>query len=314
MLKNIDKSYFPGWVRKAVTFTIDDGDIVNDKKFLDIVRPARILGTFNICGVDKMTAEEYRRLYAGYEIANHVKLHPELFVPGVDYKFSGVPFCKETADKATLYPHETKEGVWYVNGSYYGVSSERWFRITDCDTYIRLIDEAKVELEAVFGEGSVKSFVWPFGQQKDHVKITEYVEKAGYYGARNAGRPLDNFNLPENRMDWRYSACDSDLLAKMEQFEALPDDGKLKFFSFGVHSIDYERSGRWGELAEFAKRYGCRTEEFYYATVGDIFEYEDAINSLVITDNEIYNSSDKTLYLKINGEKTTLAPNKRLEI
>ena len=43
----IDKNYFPGWVRKQVSFTIDDGNIEMDKKFIDIVRPAGVLGTFN---------------------------------------------------------------------------------------------------------------------------------------------------------------------------------------------------------------------------------------------------------------------------
>ena len=43
----IDKNYFPGWVRKSVSFTIDDGNIEMDKKFIDIVRPAGVLGTFN---------------------------------------------------------------------------------------------------------------------------------------------------------------------------------------------------------------------------------------------------------------------------
>ena len=47
--KKIDLKFFPGWTRKSVTFTIDDGNVAMDKKFLDIVRPAGILGTFNLC-------------------------------------------------------------------------------------------------------------------------------------------------------------------------------------------------------------------------------------------------------------------------
>ena len=76
----IDKNYFPGWVRKSVSFTIDDGNVEMDKKFIDIVRPAGILGTFNLCYSDKMSPEEYREMYQGFEIANHVIYHPEIFV------------------------------------------------------------------------------------------------------------------------------------------------------------------------------------------------------------------------------------------
>ena len=56
-MKNVDINFFPGWVRKSVTFTIDDGNIKMDKKFLDIVKPAGILGTFNLHRVDALSPE-----------------------------------------------------------------------------------------------------------------------------------------------------------------------------------------------------------------------------------------------------------------
>ena len=59
----IDLNYFPGWVRKAVTFTMDDGIIQHDEKFLSIVRPAGILGTFNLYMVNLRDADIYRELY-----------------------------------------------------------------------------------------------------------------------------------------------------------------------------------------------------------------------------------------------------------
>ena len=35
-MKNIDINFYPAWTRKAITFTIDDGNLVLDRKFLDI--------------------------------------------------------------------------------------------------------------------------------------------------------------------------------------------------------------------------------------------------------------------------------------
>ena len=80
--KRVDLNFFPGWTRKSVTFTIDDGNIPMDTKFLEIVRPAGILGTFNLCShwMDKMSPEEYREFYRGYEIANHCKYHPQVYL------------------------------------------------------------------------------------------------------------------------------------------------------------------------------------------------------------------------------------------
>ena len=38
-MKQIDFQFFPGWTRKAITFTIDDGNVFMDRKFLEIVKP-----------------------------------------------------------------------------------------------------------------------------------------------------------------------------------------------------------------------------------------------------------------------------------
>ena len=310
----VDKNYFPGFVRKAVTFTIDDGNVENDKRFIDIVRPAGIRGTFNLCATDRLTAEEYRALYEGFEIANHVKCHPAIFNPAREYIRSNEPFDSEASDVHQLHAHPDEKGVWFINDLYYGGERSFWYRIADVDTYLRLIDEAHVELERVFGEGSVRSFVWPFGKQKDYERVLAHVAARGYYAARGAGREIDSFDMPQDRMDWRYCACDSSLLAKMEQFDALPDDGRLKLFAFGVHSIDYERAGRWGALLAFAEKYGNRREEFYYATVGEIFAYEDAINALKVTDEKIANASDLPLYVKIDGNPVMIAAGETLKL
>ena len=300
MVHIVDKNYFPGFVRKAVTFTIDDGNIENDKKFIDIVRPAGIRGTFNLCAPDRLSAEEYRAFYEGFEIANHVKCHPAIFNPAREYVRSNKPFDREVSDVHQLHAHPDEKGVWFINDLYYGGDHSFWYRIADVDTYIRLIDEAHAELESVFGKGSVRSFVWPFGKQKDCERVLAHVREKGYYGARGAGRSIDSFDMPSDRMDWRYCASDSSLLDKMERFDALDDDGTLKFFSFGVHSIDYERAGRWGNLLAFAEKYGNRREDFYYATVSEVFDYEDAIKALKVSDEAIVNESSLPMYVKID--------------
>ena len=314
MKHTVDQYYFPGFVRKAVTFTIDDGNIENDRKFIDIVRPAGIRGTFNLCAPERLSPEEYRAFYKGFEIANHVKYHPAIFNPAREYVRSNAPFDVETSDVMMLHPHPEADGVWFVNDLYYGREKSFWYRIATVDAYIRLIDETHTELENVFGEGSVRSFVWPFGKQKDFERVLAHVAKKGYYAARGAGRSIDSFDMPSDRMDWRYCASDSSLLAKMERFDALPDDGTLKFFAFGVHSIDYERAGKWGELLAFAEQYGNRRENFYYATVGEIFAYEDAINALQITDEAIVNKSSLPLYVKIDGTPVIITVGETLRL
>ena len=94
----------------------------------------------------------------------------------------------------------------------------------------------------------------------------------------------------------------------MELYEAYPDDGELKFFAFGVHSVDWDRDGNWNELEEFAEKYGARHSDYWYATVRDIFEYEDAVKSLVITETAVSNPSNIAIYAKLEGENIILQP------
>ena len=309
----VDKNFFPGFTRKALTFTIDDGDVINDKKFIDIVRPMGIRGTFNICDVTAISPEEYRELYRGFEIANHVYLHPRVFLIGENPPLCDKILDTSDADPKLFYRCSAHGGVWYFHGSYYvpdvyDNKPTAWFRITDPETYVELMRESHRRIESVFGEGSVKSFVWPFGRQEDCERILQGVGELGYNSARDAGKVPANpdFSMPSDRMNWKYCATQSTLLDNMKAFEALPDDGELKLFAFGVHSIDYEKCDRWGDLAQFAELYGKRPDDFYYSTVSEAFEYEDAIAACIVTDSKIINDSDKTLYIKIDGVPITL--------
>ena len=56
--------------------------------------------------------------------------------------------------------------------------------------------------------------------------------------------------------------------------------------------------------------YGNRPETFYYAPVGELFAYEDAVAMLKITEEGILNPSDIDLYLTVDGVRVTLRAGK----
>ena len=303
--------YFPGFTRKAISFTIDDGNVPLDTKFLSIVRPAGILGTFNIVGnllkERRIPYSDIRKLYKGYEIANHCNKHPFALNQDVNYE------VLEENDE--IIPvrhriHKTEQEGYY---SYYYAKGDKVLkaRIVDAKTYIELIKEGKSDTEEIFGEGTVKGFVWPYGEQNND-EILEYLKSAGYESVRKTG--CTSFDLPSDRMHWSYSANHENMKEKAEEFEKLADDGKLKWLCFGVHSHDFENNNCWDVLENFADKYGNRPADFWYATVHDIFAYEDAAKALVYTDTEIINNSDITLYLTVNGKRTTLMPECKIEV
>ncbi len=88
-MRNKGIEIFSGWTKKSVTFTIDDGNIAYDTKFLGIIKPCGIHGTFNLCEPNRVTPDEYRALYRGYEIANHCKHHPLSFDEGQPFVVCG---------------------------------------------------------------------------------------------------------------------------------------------------------------------------------------------------------------------------------
>lgn len=308
-MKSIDLNFYPGWTKKAITFTIDDGWLDMDTKFLAIVRPHGVKGTFNISSHNATKhndPELIRATYEGFEIANHVRLHPRAFATSSSAILSDENFSASKADKGVCYREiGSPEGVYLK----YSEKFDRWDRICTAKGYITLTEECKAELEEIFGKGSVRGFVWPFCRQNND-ELIEYLIKE-YGTLRTAGEkaPMDDptFALPSDRTNWQYNARHSNLLARAKEYEALESD-ELTWFCFGVHSVDFERAENWGDLEEFCEKYGNRPEDYWYASNAEIFDYEDAVRSVVIADGKIKNPSSITLYVKIDGKRLTLCP------
>jgi len=305
--------YYPGFTRKAITFTIDDGDIPNDIKFLEIVRPAGILGTFNLSSPVRTTVERYREIYRGYEIANHCGKHPLMFVDGEKYIISDELYDKETAREYT-----EEDPIVYRSPDpklFYKVGRGRGRIITDKHTYLSLAIENRKALEEIFGEGSVKGFAWPYRRPKDEWIYQKLCAENYTYlrDTRIASPETCDFNLGENKMQWPYTVRDGALVSTMQIYDSYPDDGNLKFFSFGVHARDYENHNTWDDLREFARIYGNRPNDYFYATNAGIIEYEAATKSLIITDTKIENPSDIDVYVTVDGKQHVIRANSTLE-
>ena len=309
--KKVDKNYYPGFVRKSVTFTIDDGNLTLDEKFISIVKPAGISGTFNLINTSASTAAKYLMLYEGFEVANHHQLHCLPWLDGFDFSTVEIKneiFNSSTADVNYMYITKTP-GLYYIDYKKIASSSKSpyWHPVATDETYTKYIDITKEDIESLFGEGSVVGFAYPHGALNEAVK--QYLKDAGYLYARKTG-VLGNktgFALPEDRFAWTYNANVSNLNDCMAEYDALKDDGTLKFFSFGVHAVDFD--GQWYVLESFAKNYGNRPEDFWYATNREIFEYEDAVNALEIYDDKIVNPTDVDVFVTIDNVKTIIYAN-----
>ncbi len=297
---------YKGFVMKAISFSIDDGNIPMDEKFIRILAPYGIRGTFNLTNTQKLSPEEYRAFYAGHGIANHCYRHPMVFVPGKEYRFSSEALTEQNADENLLYPT--------ADPRVFHMYPYKWRTYTDRDTYYAFSEESREALIKVFGEDAAKDFVWPHGQQADPI-LHDRLKKR-YRSIRKTGAILDRtgFSLPEDMYAWTYNATHDNLLHAADLYEAYPNDGGLKLFSFGVHSVDYETSGRWDDLRAFAERMGGRPETYFYAPIGEIFDYKEAVESVRVTEGEIINPTDTEIYMLLDGARTVLAPHGEIHL
>ena len=303
------KLCYPGFLRKALTFTIDDGNLKYDQMLLDILKPAGIRGTFNLCSNVNVGQEDFlREFYRGYGIANHCKYHPFVNFDGVELVIRDEEFDEKTADPSFIYPVKEREGF------YWQIKPNGWRQMTFRDNFIKCVKDGLDELNAIFGEGTVRDYVWPYGYQPS-AAVNEFINKT-HRSSRRTGCTLDTtgFALSEDKYIWSYNANHMNLLEVMEKYEAYPDDGELKFFAFGVHSIDFERDNKWEDLKAFAEKYGNRPDTYWYASVEEIFDYEEATAMLEISDTEIKNPSNIEVYLEIDGNKASIKPNSALRI
>jgi peptidoglycan/xylan/chitin deacetylase (PgdA/CDA1 family) len=299
--------YYPSFTRKALTFTMDDGNMKYDRMLMDILEPVGIKGTFNLCSnIHEGKEELTKQFYKGYGIANHCKYHPLVNFDDADIVISDDVFDEKTADKRFIYRVEGSEGFFWQ------MQPNGWRQMVFDKDFIRFVEEGRAELNAIFGEDSVKDFVWPYREQ-NNAKVKQFVYET-HRSARKTGCTFDlnGFAIPEDKHSWSYNANHMNLLEVMEKYEAYTDDGELKFFAFGVHAIDFERDNKWEDLKAFADKYGNRPDTYWYASVEEIFDYEEAVKLLYVSDTSVENPSKATVYIACNGKRYTLAPGEAL--
>ena len=307
---DISKPYFPGFTRKSVAFTIDDGVFEMDKKFISIIAPFGIKGTFNLCSdrYERMDTREVLALYQGYEIANHCKYHPYYLLPEQEAYISDAFFDEASADPEKIYPSK-------IEGLYYRHLPKGWRTCARACDYLRFAREGERELEAIFGEGSVKGFVWPFGKQMSD-EIYEGLIRDGNRTLRN-GKSIygtTGYAIAEDLTNWCFNTMSDNLMREIPLYQEYPDDGELKLFCLGGHSIDFERGNNFCDLEYFARTFGNKPEEYYTAGVDEIFRYSVAAKSLIVTDETVENPSDMDIYIKIDDMKVIVRAHTRLDL
>ncbi len=310
----IEINYYPGYVRKAMTFTLDDGDLERDKTFFSYTEPAGFKGVVNLISskITEQNKQAYIDMYSDYEIGNHGKFHVFRLQESDRSKIASEPFHPSTADKNKLYIADAQNKIYHC----YVVGVSGWREAMFVEDFKACVAEGDRELEQIFGcEVSYYAFPNGFrtGDYADDPQLPAYIQSLGYYGVRKTGDlgGTTKFALPADYAFMTYNATVGNLLEYARAYDELEDDGKLKYFCFGLHAADYQNS--WNVLATFCDTYGNRPDEFWYATDREIYEYAKAMEALVVDKGCVTNDSDVTLYIKVGGENKVIEPHSTVD-
>ena len=272
---------FPGFKRKAVTFSYDDG-VRQDKRLIEIMKRHGLKGTFNLNG------GRFAECYEGVEEGRMTVAEAEaLYLP------SGMEVA--------------------VHG-YRHASLARIDRTAATDD---VLSDRKA-LEQIFG-CVIKGMAYANGSYND--EVVEILKCTGISYARTTtatGRfdlPSDWLRLPTtcHHNDPRLMELAREFVERGDSTYTWGNSPML--FSVWGHSYEFDRNDNWGVIEELAAYIGNR-EDIYYATNGELFSYLQAADRLEYSAEGklVYNPSATDIYLKFYGKEVVALAGKTVSL
>ena len=317
-LVSVNANYYPGFTRKAVTFSIDDGNATFDKILLDLYNKYGYKATFNLNG----SVSNYS-IYAGHEIANHgchtdpIKTTAEnpypLSTVLTNIRKLNVTLNEKLAenpsidnDKVTSYVHPYTSGYRFLSDKVY-------------------TDAAELSaLAALFtAEGKTEYTAAKLGTMTEAEIYFAYLSALGITANRYANGysvTLNGYALPDDFMMWvptlhqaslNSSSTSGYVNSYANGYRDLADDGKLKLFYAWGHGIEITNADHptgGGASRPVAAADGeallqmFAGDEYYKDTVSGIREYVEATRSLVVADGTVHNPSSVSVYITVTVE------------
>ena len=262
---------YPEYAMKAATFNINDGNST-DAAVINLMNTYGVSATFALDGTETNSS-----IYSGdnIEVANHTT-HIEMYLTESYTDDEGNPVTAPTYDEC-----------------------------------VASIETAESDISSTYGV-TPTGLVWPYfaPEERDFFStLKTYAADNGYEYIRDS-QVTDSFDLPTDWQDWGITgwvqAANTDaLLAKADEFAAL-NPSSVKIFSVAGNGEDMTES----QLTSFyTSLFGkISGDDIWKATNIEICSYLKASDELVITKESIYNPTDTTLYMLVNGSRWIAEP------
>lgn len=252
---------YPGGLRKAVTFSYDDGSN-DDLRLMDIFNKYNVRCTFNLnsdrlLNGNGITVDNAKMmLAAGHEVAVHGKHHKANGISRAIDGIRDVLDCREELENAL-------------------------------GTIIR-------------GMAYPDTGITSFSNGTDYDTVKNYLKALGIVYSRTLGRDNNQFRLPEDFYAWMPTAHHNnpDIFKYIDEFINLDLENNyiamrhpVLFYIWG-HSFEFECNNNWDRIKSICNQLAGR-EDIWYATNIEIYNYVNAYNSLIFSadGNMVYNPS-----------------------
>ncbi len=273
---------YPGGVRKAVTFSYDDGSN-DDIKLVEIFNKHNMKGTFNLNsyrllygnGIAAETAKRF--IEEGHEIAVHGKYHK---ANGISRPVDGIRdvlLCREELENAL---------GCIIRGMAYP------------DTGIT-----------------------NFSNGTDYNTVKNYLKALGIVYSRTLGGDNNEFCLPKDWYAWTPTCHheNPDIFKFIDEFLSLDLENNYdamrhpRLFYIWGHSYEFTVNNNWNRIEKLCEKLGGR-DDVWYATNMEIYEYSEAFNSLVWSADgrTVYNPTLKTVWFADGNDKYSVASGQTL--
>ncbi len=259
---------FPGGRKKAFTISYDD-NVTQDERLIRLMEKYKIKGTFNIIG--NWFAEE-----------DAVFPEDETYINVTEKK------AKE------IYDNE------FVEVANHGMNHTKMTNFPTLQMMEEIVD-CRRKLESMY-ERIVTGFAYPYGWYSP--KLMNVLADAGISYARTVVSTY-NFNMPENWLELNPTCHHADpALSELTNnfLENEVMENSYLFYVWG-HTFEFDREDNWDVIENLFEQIAGRDEEVWYATNGEIYEYQKAYESLVYSSDMtyIYNPSAIDLWVQIDS-------------
>lgn len=257
---------YPGYKKKAVTFSYDDG-VIQDVKFIEILNRYSLKGTFNLnygqSGEGKIRLDKDGMeidcshlcldvnvsLYENHEIANHTYHHPHLETVEEDVQLEEYKSNKESLEKIF---HKPVLGAAYPYGTYN-------------------MGSIKVQKE--------------LGIEYDRTTRSTY-----------------SFALPYDWLLWNPTIHHRDprMMEILEKFFESEDE--LALLYIWGHAYEFAIDHNFELMDEIGKKLSAH-DDIAYMTNHEIYQYVHAACMVYYRNGKFVNPSEEDVYLTIQGTK-----------